>query len=262
MVLKDNFTCLTKKDWFLKYFFYLWERKNWSGGWSFGKKVFWGQVGSVSGKWFNYKIIWNYSIINLFGIIQSFFKPFKCNFVLNFIFFWKHGLLALLPSEDTSKLSGIYLNTITDTNIELGYSNLIKNFLVGSLCFLLQTKKNSSATVSRSSGTFCKLLKKINNWVLIQFPSKTIGILPIFYFATLGVSKWIDVIKLSKAGNSWILGKIPKVWGIAMNPVDHPHGGRTNGGIHPKTPKGFLTKNVKTWKWKLWSNSIIFSLWK
>ena len=51
-----------------------------------------------------------------------------------------------------------------------------------------------------------------------------------------------------KAGQNRLLGRKPSVRGIAMNPVDHPHGGRTNGGIPPKTPWGKLTKGSKTRK--------------
>ena len=260
MVLRSNYTFLKKKCWFLKFFFFLWKKKCWSGGRSFGKKVFRGQVGKVSGRWFSYLIIWNYSILNVQGLVQAFFKPFKVNFIVNFVFFWKYGLLAILPAEESSKLSEFYINSFKNDEVAFGSSNIIKNFIVGSLFFLLQTKKNKNASVARASGTFCKFLKKINDWAFIQFPSKVVGIIPITNFVTKGISKKILIKKLFKAGDSWFLGCIPKVRGIAMNPVDHPHGGWTNGGIHPWTPTGFLTKNVKTRKKKHWSNPIIFSL--
>lgn len=260
MVLNKNCLFITKKSWYLKYFFSLWEKKIWTGGRSFGKKVFWGQVGKTA-KWrFVYRIIWNYSVINIQGLIQSFFKPYKNNHFLNLIFFWKYGLLVFNPSEETDKLSGTYLNNFYLLDTEFGNSNILKNFSVGSICFSLQTKKNKKSTISRSSGTFCKILKKINDWIFLQFPSKTVGILPSTNFVTKGVNKKTVLKKLFKAGHSKLLGWISKVWGIAMNPVDHPHGGWTNGGIHPWTPTGFLTKNVKTRKKKCWSNSIIFTL--
>lgn len=262
MVLNKNFIFIKKKNRFLKFFFFLWKKKCWTGGWSFGKKVFWGQVGNVSGRRFTYRISWDYSIINVPGFIQTFFKPFGVNSIFNFIFYWKYGLLSLIPSEETIRISNMYINTVFQTDILTGNSSFLKNFSVGSTIFLVQTKKNKKAIVSRSAGTFCKILKKINDRVFIQFPSKVVGILPINNFATKGMSKKFFIKTLYKAGNSWLLGRIPKVWGIAMNPVDHPHGGWTNGGCHPKTPTGFLTKNVKTWKKKCWSNPIIFSLWK
>jgi large subunit ribosomal protein L2 len=119
---------------------------------------------------------------------------------------------------------------------------------------------NTTAKISWSSGTSCKVLKHLEGKAFVQFPSSTVGILSLNCFAIKGSNYWIPLIKLKKAGDARILGKIPKVWGIAMNPVDHPHGGWTNGGIHPRTPKGFLTKNIKTRKRKKWSNPLIFSL--
>jgi len=66
--------------------------------------------------------------------------------------------------------------------------------------------------------------------------------------ATLGIVSNLhaNTIYLGKAGKSRHLGIRPTVRGIAMNPVDHPHGGRTNGGCHFKTPWGKLTKGKKT----------------
>lgn len=53
---------------------------------------------------------------------------------------------------------------------------------------------------------------------------------------------------IKKAGINRLLGWRPIVRGRAMNPVDHPHGGRTNGGISPRTPWGSLTRGIKTVK--------------
>ena len=69
--------------------------------------------------------------------------------------------------------------------------------------------------------------------------------------ATIGIvgNKSHENIKIGKAGRSRWLGKRPKVRGVAMNPVDHPHGGgegRTSGGRHPVTPWGVSTKGKKT----------------
>jgi large subunit ribosomal protein L2 len=94
------------------------------------------------------------------------------------------------------------------------------------------------------------LIKKTGDRAFVQFPSTVVGIIPTNTFATKGMSKKLIIKKITKAGDSKLLGRIPKVRGIAMNPVDHPHGGRTNGGCHPRTPTGFLTKNVKTRKKK------------
>jgi len=76
--------------------------------------------------------------------------------------------------------------------------------------------------------------------------------------ATLGpvsnVNHWLRNYK--KASQTRQLGFRPSVRGIAMNPVDHPHGGRTNGGCPSVSPTGFLTKGKKTRKRAIVSNLI------
>jgi large subunit ribosomal protein L2 len=81
-------------------------------------------------------------------------------------------------------------------------------------------------------------------------------------YATLGVVGNEDHmnVKLGKAGRSRWLGHRPQVRGVAMNPIDHPHGGgegRTSGGRHPVTPWGQPTKGYKTRKKRKLSNRFI-----
>jgi large subunit ribosomal protein L2 len=67
-------------------------------------------------------------------------------------------------------------------------------------------------------------------------------------------------ISIGKAGRSRWMGKRPEVRGVAMNPVDHPHGGgegKTSGGRHPSSPWGWLTKGYRTRKKKNASNKFI-----
>lgn len=262
MVINNNISNIKKWNCFLKYFFFLWKKKYWTGGRSWGVKVFRGQVGKISGWRFIFKIIWNYSIFNINGIVQFFLYPFNFTSVFSLLFFFKYGFIGIVPTEETSYISNLYRHDLFSKDISFGNSTLISNFIVGTNFFSLQLLRYWHSTIARSSGTTCKILKKTDSCAFVQFPSKLVWIIPLFSAASRGMSKKIDKKKLYKAGNSYILGWIPKVRGIAMNPVDHPHGGWTNGGCHPRTPKGFLTKNVKTWKWKCWSNPVIFSLWK
>lgn len=262
MVLKEKISYIKKKNWFLNYFFFLRRKKIWTGGRSLGKKVFWGQVGKVAGWRFFFSVTWDYSVINLLGVIQSFAKIININSIFSFIFFPKYGIFSILPAEDTVRLSSTYIHDVFSKELAIGHSTILQNLSIGEIIFLLQTKHCKPATVSRSSGMFCKILKKTSSRAFIQYPSKVVSIVPLAMSASKGTSKWVNLEKLRKAGQSYLFGWIPKVRGIAMNPVDHPHGGWTNKGCHPWTPSGQLTKNVKTRKKKWWSNSIIFSLWK
>ena len=93
-------------------------------------------------------------------------------------------------------------------------------------------------------------------------PSGEYRIVPEGCYATIGQVGNIDHenISIGKAGRSRWLGKRPSVRGVAMNPVDHPHGGgegKTSGGRHPVTPWGVPTKGYKTRKNKATSKYII-----
>lgn len=115
----------------------------------------------------------------------------------------------------------------------------------------VETKPMAGAVISRSAGTRCKLLRSSGSGgesALVSLPSGRKMELSPNCFATVGAvsNPKHNQIILRKAGVSRWLGQRPFSRGIAKNPVDHPHGGRTNGGCHPKTPWGKLTRGVKT----------------
>ena len=102
----------------------------------------------------------------------------------------------------------------------------------------------------RSAGSFGQLIQKETFCNKIKLPSGKIISIPSSSTAVLGTvsnSNHSLCIK-GKAGYNRLNGKRPSVRGIAMNPVDHPHGGRTNGGIPSVTPWGLPTKGQKTRK--------------
>jgi large subunit ribosomal protein L2 len=90
---------------------------------------------------------------------------------------------------------------------------------------------NSISKYSLSNGTFCQVLDIFNdfNLVKITLPSKNIKILSSWYFVISGRNSKQDYKfnRLGKAGINYLTGKKPSVRGVAKNPVDHPHGGRT-----------------------------------
>ena len=105
----------------------------------------------------------------------------------------------------------------------------------------------------RSAGTSAQIISKEETNVQIKLVSGEIRLINKNSLATIGVLSNPDNknIKLGKAGRNRYLGKRPKVRGVVMNPVDHPHGGgegRTSGGRHPSTPWGVPTKGYKTRK--------------
>ena len=107
--------------------------------------------------------------------------------------------------------------------------------------------------LARSAGNSCQLLAKEGRYVVLRLPSGEMRRVLSACRATIGEVGNEDHanVNIGKAGRSWWLGRRPKVRGVAMNPIDHPHGGgegRTSGGRHPSTPWGKPTKGYKTRK--------------
>ncbi len=114
----------------------------------------------------------------------------------------------------------------------------------------------------RSAGAYAQLMAKDGDHIHLRLPSGEIRMVRKECSATVGQVSNIDHenVKIGKAGRSRWLGRRPKVRGVAMNPVDHPHGGgegRTSGGRHPVSPWGTPAKGYKTRNKKKLSNKYI-----
>jgi len=141
----------------------------------------------------------------------------------------------------------------TPEELSLGNRTLINNIPTGSLVHSLTSVKNSQKTCfARAAGTFCQIIQKGVLMNKVRLPSGLILTVPKESYATLGVvsNAQHNSIYLGKAGRNRLKGIRPCVRGIAMNPVDHPHGGRTNGGRPSVTPWGIPTKGKPTVKKK------------
>ena len=115
----------------------------------------------------------------------------------------------------------------------------------------IELKLGSGAQLARSAGTSTQIVGKSNGYVAIKLPSGEQRKIREECRATIGVLSNIDKKnqKLGKAGRNRWLGIRPSVRGVAMNPIDHPHGGgegKTSGGRDPVTPWGKPTKGKKT----------------
>jgi len=132
-----------------------------------------------------------------------------------------------------------------------GNSLPLSKIPVGSLIHNISTKTNKKAEVSRSAGTFSQIIEKTPTTVRLALSSGEQRYVSSKCFVTLGSvsnESWF-LTTVGKAGRSRWLNKRPKVRGVAMNPVDHPHGGgegKTSGGRTSVTPWGKPTKNRKT----------------
>jgi len=118
---------------------------------------------------------------------------------------------------------------------------------------MIELQLGKGAQLVRSAGAGAQLAAKDGDYVTVKLPSGEMRLVFGKCIATLGEVGNSDHmnIKLGKAGRSRWLGKRPKVRGVVMNPVDHPHGGgegKTSGGRHPVSPWGQPTKGFKTRK--------------
>ncbi len=132
----------------------------------------------------------------------------------------------------------------------------------GMLVHNIELKIGKGGQISRSAGSYARIMAKENGNVTLRLPSGEVRMVNENCFATVGVvgNKSHENITIGKAGRSRWLGKRPKVRGVAMNPVDHPHGGgegRTSGGRHPVSPWGTPAKGYKTRKKNKQSNKFI-----
>lgn len=145
----------------------------------------------------------------------------------------------------TEVISGI------DAPIKPGSCLPMRNIPVGSVVHCIELKPGKGAQVARSAGTSAQMVAKENNYAILRLRSGEMRKILLDCRATIGeVSNSEHGLRsLGKAGAKRWRGVRPTVRGVAMNPVDHPHGGgegRTSGGRHPVSPWGMPTKGYKT----------------
>jgi large subunit ribosomal protein L2 len=149
-----------------------------------------------------------------------------------------------------------------DAPIKQGNCLPLRNIPVGSTVHAVEMKPGKGAQIARSAGTSVQLVAREGGYATIRLRSGEMRKVLADCRATIGVvsNGGHNLRKLGKAGATRWRGVRPTVRGVAMNPVDHPHGGgegRTSGGRHPVTPWGVPTKGYKTRKNKRTDNMIV-----
>ncbi len=136
-------------------------------------------------------------------------------------------------------------------DVKPGNAMPLKNVPIGTIVHNIEMKPGKGGQIARSAGTYAQLVGRDMAYAQVKLGSGELRLVRGECMATIGAVSNPDQanIKLGKAGRKRWLGKRPSVRGVAMNPVDHPHGGgegRTSGGRHPVTPWGKPTKGRKT----------------
>ena len=146
--------------------------------------------------------------------------------------------------------AGVTLVSGSEAPIKAGNCLPIRNIPVGTTIHCIEMLPGKGAQLARSAGTSVQLLAREGTYAQLRLRSGEIRRVHIECRATIGEvgNGEHSLRQIGKAGANRWRGIRPTVRGIAMNPVDHPHGGRTNGGGHPVSPWGTPTKGYKTRK--------------
>ena len=146
--------------------------------------------------------------------------------------------------------------------LKIGNALLLSNIPTGLLVHNVELVPGKGGQMVRTAGAYAQVMAHDNGYTTLKLPSGEVRLVSDQCMATIGQvgNRAFEQIVSGKAGRSRWLGKRPKVIGVVMNPVDHPHGGgegKTSGGRHPVSPWGKPTKGYKTRKKNKKSNSMI-----
>ena len=136
-------------------------------------------------------------------------------------------------------------------DIKPGNAMPMQSMPVGTIVHNVEMKPGKGGQIARAAGNYAQLVGKDAGYALLRLSSGEQRMVRAECMATVGAVSNADNqnVKLGKAGRNRWRGRRPKVRGVAMNPVDHPHGGgegRSSGGRHPVTPWGVPTKGKRT----------------
>lgn len=217
-----------------------WKKNCFGRSNSTGNITVWHKGGGV--KKFYRKINFSNNVKN--GLVLAVcYDPYRTGFI-NLNFDLKKKIFYFETTTNNIYPGFLIKNSIKINELKLGYRTNIQSIPTGSIIHNLSLNKQQKSQYIKSAGTFGQIIQKDFKKAKIKLPSKKILKISTQAFATIGLvsNTKNNKIRLGKAGKKRLKGIRPTVRGIAMNPVDHPHGGRTNGGRPSVSPWGILTK--------------------
>jgi large subunit ribosomal protein L2 len=146
-------------------------------------------------------------------------------------------------------------------DVKPGNAMPMANMPIGTIVHNIEFKVGKGAQLARSAGTYAQIVGRDADYIILRLSSGEQRLVLGRCMATVGAVSNPDHMNttVGKAGRQRWKGRTPHNRGISMNPVDHPHGGRTNGGKQWTTPWGFPTKGKKTRKNKSTEKFIVTS---
>jgi len=163
---------------------------------------------------------------------------------------YQDGEKRYILAPDKVKV-GDLLSSGSGSEIRSGNALHIKDIPLGTYIHNIELNIGHGGQLARGAGCYAQLMAREGKYAQIKLPSGEVRLIHKECKATIGQVGNLEHenISIGKAGRSRWLGRRPKVRGVAMNPVDHPHGGgegKSSGGRHPVTPWGVPTKGYKT----------------
>lgn len=199
-----------------------------------------------------YRIIdFKRSVRNVLGRIDSVEYDPNRNVRIGLVIYQNGVKTYMLLPEGLGVGSAVYAGI--DAEAKTGNSLPLRNIPVGFVIHNIEITPGSGGKFARSAGTSIQLVAKTDTHATLKMPSGEIRMVLLDCWATVGVLGNADYknINWGKAGRTRYLGRRSSVRGMAMNPVDHPHGGgegRSKSGSHPMTPWGKGCKGTRTRK--------------
>lgn len=149
-------------------------------------------------------------------------------------------------------------------DVKPGNAMPLASIPVGTIVHNVELKIGKGGQIARSAGSYAQIVGRDQEYIIMRLNSGEQRLVHGRCMGTVGAVSNPDHMNISigKAGRNRWLGKMPHNRGVAMNPIDHPHGGgegRTSGGRHPVTPWGFPTKGKKTRRNKSTTKFIVSS---
>ena len=164
---------------------------------------------------------------------------------------YEDGELAYIIAPQKLKAGDKVLSSQSNIDVQPGNTMPLNYVPIGSIIHNIEMKPGKGAQMIRAAGSYAQLVGRDQGYAQLKLMSGELRVVRGECMASIGAVSNQDNknIKLGKAGRNRWLGRRPSVRGVAMNPIDHPHGGgegRTSGGRHPVTPWGVPTKGKKT----------------
>ena len=161
---------------------------------------------------------------------------------------YEDGELAYIVAPQRLTAGDKVVSTLGAADVKPGNAMPLERMPVGTIVHNVEMKPRKGGQIARSAGAYAQYVGRDSGWAILRLNSGEQRRVHGSCLATVGAVSNQDHSNtvVGKAGRSRWLGIRPQTRGIAMNPVDHPHGGRTKGGMHWTTPWGGAAKGQKT----------------